>query len=187
MQEPTARRANYDDVLQAPPHSIAQVLFGVLHTHKRSIMHAATCSAVNALVGRTLTLGIDGPGGWLILKAPELHLGHEPDIVVPDIVGWRRDRPVLPGNDDEWTSVAPDWACEVLSPETQRIDRTDKLEIYLREQVRHVWLLDPMSEVLEVLRHNGEAWTRVAAHSRRRAHIEPFDAIELDVGLFWRF
>jgi hypothetical protein len=26
--------------LQAPPHTIAQVVFGVLHTHKRSFMRA---------------------------------------------------------------------------------------------------------------------------------------------------
>ena len=62
MQEQTARRANYDDVLQAPPHTIAQVLFGVLHTHKRSFMHAATSSVVGALIGRAFVLGMDGLG-----------------------------------------------------------------------------------------------------------------------------
>jgi hypothetical protein len=31
-----------------------------------------------------------GPGGWVLLDEPELHLGE--DIVVPDMGGWRRER-----------------------------------------------------------------------------------------------
>ncbi len=46
---------------------------------------------------------------------PELHLG--PDIMVPDLAGWRRERmPELP--ETAWFELAPAWVCEVLSPST---------------------------------------------------------------------
>ncbi len=32
------------------------------------------------------------------------------------------------------------------------MDRTDKMAIYAREQVRHVWLIDPALFTLEVFR-----------------------------------
>lgn len=49
----------------------------------------------------------------------ELHLGSEPDIIVPDLAGWRRDRmPRIP-RDDAFIKLPPDWVCEVLSPSTQ--------------------------------------------------------------------
>ena len=36
-----------------------------------------------------------GPGGWIILDEPELHL--HGNALVPDIAGWRRERmPELP-------------------------------------------------------------------------------------------
>ncbi len=39
--------------------------------------------------------GHGGSGGWWILFEHELHLG--PDILVPDLAGWRRERlPALP-------------------------------------------------------------------------------------------
>jgi hypothetical protein len=54
-----------------------------------------------------------GPGGWILLDEPELHLGG--DILVPDLAGWRRERmPEVP--DAAYTTLAPDWVCEVLSP-----------------------------------------------------------------------
>ena len=57
---------------------------------------------------------------------PELHLGA--DILVPDLAGWRRERmPELP--DAPFLTLAPDWVCEVLSPSTAAIDRSEKLPI----------------------------------------------------------
>jgi len=34
--------------------------------------------------------GRGGPGGWIILIEPELHLGR--DVIAPDVAGWRRER-----------------------------------------------------------------------------------------------
>ena len=45
-------------------------------------------------------------------------------------------------------TLAPDWVCEVISPSTEAIDRSDKMDIYVRESVRHVWMIDPIAKTL---------------------------------------
>jgi Uma2 family endonuclease len=127
--------------------------------------------------------GRGGPGGWRILDEPELHLGA--DVLVPDIAGWRRERlPALP--EEAYFSVVPDWICEVVSPSTEAIDRGKKLAIYAREGVRHVWMVDPMARVLEVLRLEGGRWSIVSTWSGLATiRAEPFDAIDLDLSLLW--
>jgi hypothetical protein len=46
-------------------------------------------------LGGPFDLGEGGPGGWIVLDEPELHLlGH---ILVPDLAAWRRERmPEMP-------------------------------------------------------------------------------------------
>src|SRR3712207_8217991 len=39
---------------------------------------------------RSFHTGADGPGGWWIVDEPELLLG--PNVLVPDLAGWRRER-----------------------------------------------------------------------------------------------
>ena len=81
---------------------------------------------------------------------------------------------------------APDWACEVVSPSTARIDRVQKMAIYAREKVSHLWLIDPLARTLEVYRLESQHWTLAGSHADQ-AHIraEPFDAIELDLARWW--
>lgn len=121
----------------------------------------------------------------MILFEPELHLGPEPDIIVPDLAGWRRERmPSVPH--DAYLTVAPDWACEVISPSTEDIDRAEKMPIYARENVSHVWLVDPLLKTLEVFRLDGESYRMI--HTWRGSvsvRAEPFDAIELEMAVLW--
>lgn len=187
MSAPAVRRATYEDVLRAPPNHITQVIFGVLHSMPRpAIPHARASSVLGALVQFPFGLGIGGPGGWLILDEPELHLGPEPDILVPDLAGWRLDRGQTPDQHAAWTTIAPDWVCEILSPSTHKIDRADKMDIYLREQVSHVWLMDPVEKLLEVYRHGGNSWDRLAIHhGNTRVRAEPFHELEIDLTPLW--
>jgi Uma2 family endonuclease len=123
------------------------------------------------------------PGGWILLDEPELHF--HGDILAPDLAGWRRERmPELP--DAAAFELAPDWVCEVLSPSTSALDRADKLPIYAREGVRHAWLVDPIARTLEVLRLEGANWLLVGTWSGDvDVRAEPFDAIELELGVLW--
>ena len=188
MPAPAVRRATYQDVLDAPANTIAEVVYGTLHTQPRpAYRHSIATSNLGVVIGGRFGFGDDdGPGEWVIIDEPELHLGAEPDILVPDLAGWHRERIADLPLDRPWTAVAPDWLCEVLSPSTQRLDRAEKMEIYLREQVRHVWLVDPLARTLEVYRHGGDLWHRSAVHhGDATVRAEPFDAMELPLRWLW--
>lgn len=64
--------------------------------------------------------GRGGPGGWWFIIEPDVRLGIH-DIVVPDIVGWRKERmPVFPRSRP--IDTVPDWICELLSPSSRNRD-----------------------------------------------------------------
>lgn len=188
MTAPGLRRATYDDVLSAPANMIAEVLFGTLYTQARpAIPHTRTGTRLGYLLGGHFDTDDEGPDTWQLLDEPELHLGREPDIIVPDLAGWRGARAQQVPADGPWIGLAPDWACEIISPSTQARDRGVKLDIYLREQVGHVWLVDPIAETLEVYRHGGAHWIRCALYAGNAAvHAEPFDSFELQLTKIWR-
>ena len=138
--DPLRKRATYEDVLRAPANTTAEVLAGELHVLPRPRRaHLRSASGLGSFLFGAFHVGSGGPGGWTILFEPELHLGADPDIIVPDLGGWRAGRLIDRDDVDEpFITVAPDWVCEVLSPGTQRVDRMKKIPIYEREAVGHV-------------------------------------------------
>jgi Uma2 family endonuclease len=185
MSEPARRRATYEDVLNAPEHQVAELIDGQLHLQPRPApRHARSAGAISDQLGGPFDRGVGGPGGWIILIEPELHLGD--NVLVPDVAGWRRSTlPELP--DEAYFTVAPDWVAEVASPRTQRTDRTLKLPLYRDHKVSYLWLADPLSQLLEVFRLQADGYLLVAAlGAEQQARIEPFDAIEFDISALWR-
>lgn len=177
--------ATYEDVLAAPAHCVAELLHGVLHVSPRpASLHSRAASTLGEELGPPFNRGRGGPGGWILLDEPELHLGAH--VLVPDLGGWTRERmPELP--DAPYFTVAPDWICEVLSPSTRAFDRAEKLPTYAAHGVVHAWLVDPEVRSLEVLRLDGRTFRFVAAYKEQdRVRVEPFDAIELDLSLLWQ-
>ena len=82
--------------------------------------------------------------------------------------------------------VVPDWACEVISPSSGRLDRFKKMPIYLREGVAHLWIVDPLQQTVEVFANGGETWHMIATHGENQvARIPPFDEIEIELALLW--
>jgi Uma2 family endonuclease len=181
------RPATYADVLAAPEHLVAELIDGELFLSPRpSPLHAHCEGALFADLLGPFQRGQGGPGGWVILLEPELHLAGV-GALVPDIAGWRRSRlPDLPAT--AAIELPPDWLCEVSSPSTAALDRKIKLPRYARAGIPHVWLVDPEARTLDVLRPGGGGlWETVAVHSDDdRVRAEPFEAIELDLGRLWR-
>jgi Uma2 family endonuclease len=185
MTQPAPREANYADLEALPSEVVGQLVDGVLHVHPRPASpHALAASVLGADLSGPFHRGRGGPGGWLLLDEPELRFGR--NVLVPDLAGWRRERmPEMPRV--AYFELAPDWACEILSPSTAGLDRVKKLAIYLREGVGHLWFVDPEGRTLEVLRREGERYVvaqTFAGDDPIRA--EPFDAIELELGALWR-
>ncbi len=177
-------RASYQDVLDADPNLIAEAIDGVLYTQPRpSGPHTEAASVLAMDLGNPFHRGRGGPGGWILLHEPELHLGD--DILVPDLAAWRRERlPEVP--DAPFFELAPDWVCEVLSESTARHDRQRKRPIYARERVGHLWLVDPMVRIVEVFRLDGPSYRSVATYGEDDVvRLEPFDAVELELAALW--
>lgn len=186
--KPTPRRATYQDVLDAPENMTAEVIDGELHLMPRPRRaHLRAGTGLGSFLFGAYQVGSGGPGGWTIIDEPELHLGPEPDILVPDIGGWRDGRLVDADDIDEpFITVAPDWACEILSPGTARVDRMKKVPIYARERVGHVWLVDPREKTIEVLRLAGEGYSLVGTFGGDEGvRAEPFDATEIPPAFLW--
>jgi Uma2 family endonuclease len=184
MSDPARRHATYQDVLDAPDDKIAEVVNGVLHLSSRPrYKHQSVAGALYIELGARFRQGRGKPGGWVLLFEPELHLGD--DILVPDIAGWRRER--LPMIEDvAFSTLAPDWTCEVLSRSTQSFDRVDKMASYAAAGVKHAWLVHPIRRTLEVFRLYRGKWRSIAAHQDdHHIRAEPFEAIELDLSLLW--
>lgn len=178
------RNATYSDLYGVPENFVGEIIGGELYASPRpAYRHAFSTSVLGAQIVGSFQLGINGPGGWLVLDEPELRMGS--DVLVPDLGAWRRERlPAAPT--EEYPAVAPDWVCEVLSPSTERIDRAKKLAIYAREGVAHAWLVDPLQQALEILRLESGRWSLVATRSARdRVRAEPFEAVELDLATLW--
>ena len=85
MKSDRPKRASYADVVAAPPGKVAEVLDGTLYLQPRPrVLHAHVASVLGGQLFGPFQRGLNGPGGWIILDEPELHLGLEPDIIVPD-------------------------------------------------------------------------------------------------------
>lgn len=180
------RDATLADLESLPDNVVGEIIDGELVVSPRpASRHARAASELGADLLFMFGRGRGGPGGWVLLDEPELHLGPRPDVLVPDIAGWRRERmPEMP--DVVGFTLAPDWVAEVLSPSTERIDRVQKMALYAREHVRHAWLLNPSTRTLEVFRLESGSWLRVfAAADDAKVRAEPFDAVEIDLALLW--
>lgn len=186
MADPVRRRGTYDDVLRAPEFLLAEVADGEMHLRPRPAIDAARArTRLGVLLGTAFDLGRGGPGGWVLLDEPELHLGLRPDVVVPDLAGWRRARmPKLPST--AHLTLAPDWVCEVISADSADFDRGTKQPVYAREGVGIAWFVDPARQLLEVVRLEVGSESAVATfRGNDVVCAEPFEAIEVELGALW--
>jgi len=182
------RNATYDDLCALPDHMVAEIIDGDLFASPRP---ASPHALASSMLGAALIGGFGGepggagvPGGWWILFEPELHFRR--DVLVPDLAGWRRERmPTVP--DVAAFELAPDWACEVISPSTGEIDRGRKMRVYARERVGHLWIVDPILRTLEVYRLENGRWVVASTHAgTEQVRAEPFDAVALEMRRWWR-
>lgn len=177
-------QATYQDVLDAPPHMVAEIVDGTLYTFPRPASpHALAASGLGNCIGPPFHHGRGGPGGWWIIFEPELHLGR--DILVPDFAGWRRERmPEYPIA--AYFTLAPDWVCEVLSPSTRSLDLGGKRMAYAREGVSYLWLIDPDARSLEAFALRDTEWVLIdTLFDDAPVSLPPFEAISFNLGDLW--
>ena len=164
---PFDRPATYEDLVKLPDHLVAEILGGELHASPRPApRHAVAYARAMGLLESAFDSGRTGPGGWWILAEPELHLG--PDVLVPDLAGWRRTRtPRVP--ETAYFPLAPDWILRDSSPRsTASLDRTQKLASYAREgcRPRVVDSIPIASHARDPAPRGSARWTAVATSRR---------------------
>jgi Uma2 family endonuclease len=103
---------------------------------------------------RRLGIVLDSNGGFDLLSA---------NTVSPDVsfVSNARLRATPPPEEHEkgFLRAVPNLVVEVLSPSTQRRDRTEKSELYARCGVEEYWLVDPELRTVSVRTLTGDRYT----------------------------
>ena len=184
MSELAKKEAAYDDLYTIPEDMVGEIINGELIAAPRpSRRHVNAVSSLGYKLGPPFQFGEGGPGGWIILIEPEIGLGG--DIVVPALAGWKKER-FPPEEDHNWISAAPDWVCEVLSPNTLRTDKIKKMPLYALHGVGDIWLIDPVAMTLDAFRLESGGWLLLGSYAENdRVRVEPFREIEFDLGDLW--
>jgi Uma2 family endonuclease len=186
MSKAAERFVTVTDLLALPDEGRGfEVVDGALTEKLAGPRHGGAQFAFGAvLLPYSRRRGAGGPGGWLF--GTEVVVEFEPrEVYRPDVAGWRRER-LAAFSDEAVVRLAPDWACEILSPGNARNDTVKKKRVYHRHKVGHYWLLDPMRETLTVYRWTDEAYLEVLSAERgERVRAEPFGEVELDLGVFF--
>ena len=179
------RKATYQDVLDAPPNMVAQLINGEVYLQSRPAgPHIWASGRLFSAIDGKYGDYVDRPGNWVILDEPELHLGE--DVLVPDIAGWKVENlPQFPATSR--FHIAPDWICEVLSPSTRHRDLGLKRDIYAREGVKHFWTVDPNALTLQALALSGGNWVSIATLQGMIAiSVPPFENLDIPLSRLWR-
>lgn len=181
------KNATYADLEALPAHLVGEIIFGNLVTHPRPVpRHAIAASNLGGELHNPFGKGSGGPGGWLIVDEPELHLG--PHVAVPDLAGWRRERLTAKALDKAYFDIAPNWICEVLSPATEKYDKGDKRRLYALYEVEHLWYVDPRAKSLEVFARRDKDWLLTHTYFENDdVNAPPFDALTFKLGILWPF
>jgi Uma2 family endonuclease len=186
VQRRPQRRATIDDLFAIPEdqrrHELidGEIVEKGAATGEHGATQADLVTTLNIRFGRRP--GGRWPGGWWFATEVEIVFGE--DVFRPDVVGWWRER-VAQRPTGTPVRTRPDWVCEILST-NRRHDLVKKKRAYHREEVPHYWILDPTEETLAVYRWGPDGYIEVLAAQRgERVRAEPFDAVELPVGVFF--
>lgn len=127
----------------------------------------------------------DAGSGWVFAWEREVRFGLT-RLAVPDHSGWRVSDGDTDFLDENPVLRVPDWACEVLSESTRSKDRNEKLPLYLRAGVGHVWIADPEARRVEVFvsGSDGDPVRVAVAEGNARVVLPPFP-LELALAPFW--
>lgn len=137
------------------------------------------------LLRRLTDLEDDRSSGWVFEWEREIRITVD-RLVVPDLAGWRvlaEDTTFL---DENPIRRVPYWTCEVLSDSTRNKDPLEKLPLYLRAGVSHVWLADPEQRRIEVfVVGDGEPVRIGLATGDAIVTLPPFSDVGFDLATFW--
>ncbi len=181
LDRPATRR----DLDRLPRSWRGEIIHGTIYAFPRPrAPHQFASGALSGDLRDPFGRGRGGPGGWWILMEPGIELPSAREFS-PDVAGWRRERlPRLPRTGA--ITIAPDWVCEVLSPRTRAYDLVIKRRFYAEIGVPHLWYVEPIARAITASKLVSGQWVDTGAWCQsEKAHIEPFEAVELDLSGWW--
>jgi Uma2 family endonuclease len=181
MGSPRSVPATIETFLEHSPDERLELIHGTLiEKPLASTDHSLAQASTPIVLGHLFQRKPGGhlPGGWWF---NELAVKFGQDIVKPDVCGYRRERMPQPPQTPV-IELAPDWTCELISPNHEARDRVEKARIYHRGGVPHSWLMNSLERTLDVLRRADIGWSLIQTAQRGdRIRAEPFEAVELRV------
>ncbi|WP_426735527.1 Uma2 family endonuclease [Myxococcus faecalis] len=176
--------ATLADLEALPEGVVGEIIEGTLYVHAQPRAgHMDTLGGLFAALRGPFQQGRGGPGGWWIQVEPGIRLEGSPEFI-PDVAGWRKDR-VARIPTGSWL-VAPDWACEVLSPSTRAYDLRIKRPFYARIGIKHLWFIDLDARTLLVSELREGQWVEVGTYCDDDiVRVHPFEDLELRLDELW--
>jgi Uma2 family endonuclease len=179
--------ATFADLERLGDDVCAEIVRGVIVEKASPTMeHGRAQRTLGGYLGRRFDRKPGGrwPGGWWLGTEVDVEY-QEHELYRHDVVGWRRERvPGCPGGRP--IRVRPDWVCEVLSPSNEKRDLVDKMRVLREAGVPHYWIVNPAERVLVVHRLVGAGYlVALSASSGETLHAEPFEDVELRVGVLF--
>lgn len=184
----TARQLlTIEDWLALPDDARAELVEG-------QFIYKALPSAEHAFSATKLGVALDafnrkvggggGPGGWWIGTEPHVIYPGRPNGFIHDLAGWRRDRHKERPTGSRITT-RPDWVCEIVSS-NRGDDYVLKKRVLHEHRVEYYWLLDHRDKLLTGMKWVEGGYLNFAeATVGEMVRMEPFEAVEIDVGLLF--
>ncbi|MCH8839653.1 MAG: Uma2 family endonuclease [Planctomycetes bacterium] len=123
----------------------------------------------------------DAADGLMFVSPMDVILSDD-TILQPDLLYIAKDRRGIVG---ERVMGPPDLVIEILSPGSDRRDRTEKLDLYTKYDVAEYWIVDPETQLFEFLLLEQGRYTVVQPADN--AYQSPrLPEIEFNLATFWQ-
>lgn len=139
-----AERLTADDYLARDDPRRTELIDGVVVVNEPSILHQHVCG----LVYQALAAWTRSPAGRGMATLPLNVWLDSQNVLAPDVMWFDAELPLNAVN----APPAPDLVVEVRSPGTWRLDVGRKRDLYERHGIDELWLVDPFSRSVLVLR-----------------------------------
>lgn len=183
-EKPKSNRELLAEAAALPERLTGEVIDGELYVMSRP---TPAHQEVEAGLMSSLKFGGGGPPltSWYFQHEVEI-LFPTQELAVPDLSGWRNDR-IAGHRNDNPIEVIPDWVCEVLSDSTRRKDLGPKRDLYARHGVGHLWLVDPVAQVLEAFALTAGRWTLLGTWTGAAevTGVAPFPELRFELRRWW--
>ncbi len=184
--QPAESLSLYDRLEALPEGLTGEILNGQLHTQPRPAVRMLgpnLCFRSRSAGHSTAEEGAPAAGGsWLSQRSISCAIPRSVFRTWPG--GGESACQSIPR--DQRFETVPDWVCEVLSPSTESKDRRVKMPIYARYGVGFVWLVDPLSQMLEAYVLEEGDWKLLGTcGGEERVAVPPFEAVPIDLGGLW--